>query len=450
MQNKRDCETEEVLGASSPSLYSVAPEGEPQAPEGMLSWMMALAYAHCANPRPFISHLIKSTPEHRLMNIGASFYMNHSLTANGMDAYAQLFVDVLGEATGDLACGDLTLLSLSHLLARKGFGLLAKQPRWCPVCLCEQLRAGHRPYRPLVWSLEFYRVCAKHKTVMLERCLACGSLQSSIPTLPSVLVCSECQASMVTLPRGKSIRLEPAQDEFEIWCATALEDLVAKRQILRSHGSLVQFRQNLVVLVDHFTDGGNKGLCNAVGIEIYGINHWITKAQRPSISVLLRLCYGVGVMPSAMFLPDILDAVSRESPVRAPIQPRQSNPLMGFQQREDIEKQLALILADPHDNRQLKAIARQVGFTSAVLKYWFPTQCTEIVRKNRACEVRRLELRYRDDHELLKATFQRLLATGLYPSRMRMNSELASRRVSLMRPDLFHAYEEMRAAVYGR
>ncbi|HEV7318817.1 MAG TPA: TniQ family protein [Ensifer sp.] len=450
MPKELDIDNGEVLGASRPSLYSVAPEGEPQAPEAMLSWMFALAHAHCVNPRPFISHLIRSTPEHRLMNIGASFYLNHSLTANGMDGYAKLFVEVLGDVTGERTCSELTLLPLSHLLARKGVGLLAKQPRWCPLCLCEQLRSGRRPYRPLVWSFEFYRVCTRHKAVMLERCLACGSLQSSIPTLPSVLVCSECQASMVSLPPGKSTRLEPAQDEFEIWCAIALEDLVAKRQVLQARGSLAQFRHNVNVLVDHFSDSGKVGLCSAVGMGIYGLNHWFGKVQRPSVSVLLRLCYGVGVMPSAMFLPDVLEHVSRETPICAPVQPRQSNPFIGFQQREDIEKQLALILADPHDNRRLKAIAQQVGFTSAVLKYWFPTQCAEIVRKNRACEVRRLELRYRTDHELLKAAFQRLLASGQYPSRMRVNSELAARRISLMRPDLFHAYEEMRAAVYGR
>ncbi len=450
MLSKLDREKDEVLGASSPSLYSVAPEGEPQAPEAMLSWVLALAHAHCANPRPFISHLIKNTPGHRFMNIGASFYQHQSSTANGMGTYAVMLVDALGEATGVPACGDLTFLSLSHLLQSKGVGFLAKHPRWCPLCLCEQLRLGRRPYRPLVWSLEFYRACSRHTTAMLDSCLACGSPQASIPALPSVLICSECQESLVSLPHGKSIGLERAHDEFEIWCATALEDLVAKRQLLAVRGSLAQFRLNLEVLVDHFSDGGRKGLCNAIGLQIHGLNHWISRAERPSLSVLLRLCYGVGAMPSAMFLPDVLAAVGREMPVRAPIQPRQSNPFMGFRQREDIEKQLALILADPLDNRPLVAIARQVGFTRAVLKYWFPTQCAEIVRKNRACEVRRLELRYRADHELLKATFQRLLAIGVYPSRLRVNGELASRHVSLKRPDLFKAYEEMRAAVYGQ
>lgn len=447
MQNRLDCENE-VLGASSASLYSVAPEGELQAPEAMLSWVLALAHAHCANPRPFVAHLIETAPKHRYMNIGASFYQSQSTTANGMDKYAMMFVDILGEATGESTCADLTFLPLSHLLCSKGMGFLAKQPRWCPLCLCEQLRSGRRPYRSLVWSLEFYRVCARHKIAMHDRCPACGSLQATLPTLPSVLVCSACQESMVALPDDERKRFEPAEDPFEIWCATALEDLVAQRQALSSRGSLAQFRVNLGVLVEHFTEGGRKALCNAVGLQIHGMGHWINKAQRPSISVLLRLCYGIDVMPAAMFLPNVVERVGREIPIHAPVQARQSNPYLGYRQREDIEKQLAWILADPLDTRPLVAIAGQVGFTRSVLKYWFPKQCADIVRKNRACEVRRLELRYHADHELLKATFQRLLAAGVYPSRMRVNSELATRHVSLKRPDLFRAYDEMRAAIY--
>lgn len=450
MQNRLDWGGEEVLGASRPSLYSVAPEGEPQAPEAMLSWVLALAHAHCANPRSFFSHLLQSTPKHRLVYLSASFYQHRCSTANGLGAYARMFVDVLKEAVDLPTCSDLTLLSLSHLLPHNGAGLLARNPRWCALCLCEQLRSGHRPYRPLVWSLDFYRVCAKHRTAMLERCLACGSPQPSLPNLPSVLVCWSCRESMVAQPHGKSITFEPAVDEFEIWCAAALEDLVARREVLRSHGTLAQFRANIDVLVDHFTDGGRKALCNAIGLQIYGMNHWVNKGQKPSIAVLLRICFGVGVMPAAMFLPGVREGVSREVPVRAPIRARLSNPPMGFRQREDIEKQLALILTDPRDNRPLAAIASQVGFTRAAIKYWFPKQCAEIVRKNRACEVRRLESRYKADHELLRATFQRLLATGFYPSRLRVNNELATRHVSLMRPDLFRAYEEMRAAVYDR
>lgn len=255
---------------------------------------------------------------------------------------------------------------------------------------------------------------------------------------------------MVAAPQGSSITFESVNDEFEIWCSVALEDLIAQREVLEARGSLAQLRANVDMLVDRFVDGSRKALCNAVGLQIYALNGWINKAERPSLASLLRLCYGVGAMPAAMFLPGILDCVSRAQPVLAPTGMRQVKPMLGYRQREDIERQLAVILADESDSRMLAAVAGQVGLSRHAIKYWFPKQCSEIVRKNRACEVRRLEARYRGDHEFLRAVFQRLLASGIYPGRRRINAELAARRVSLFRPDLFRAYEEMRAAAIER
>lgn len=450
MPNEREWDGEGVLGASSPSLYSVATEGTKEAPESMLSWVQAVARAHCANPRLFLSHLMAESPKYRHVWCGSTFFERDCSTANGLGTYARMFVDLLSEAADPKACSDLTLLSLSGLLSHNGEGLLAKSPRWCALCLCDQLRAGRRPHRPLVWALEFYRVCSKHGTAMLDRCLACGCQQACVPCLPSVLHCSVCEESMVVAPQDHSIAFDRVDDAFEIWCSAALEDLIARREFLETRGSLAQLRANVDLLVDRHADGSRKALCNAIGLQIYALNGWVNKAERPSLASLIRLCYGVGVMPAEMFLPGILDRVSRVPPVRAPAGMRQAKPMLGYRQREDIERQLAVVLADESDSRMLAAVANQVGLSRHAIKYWFPKQCQDIVRKNRACEVRRLEARYRADHEFLRAVFQRLLASGTYPGRRKINAELATRQVSLFRPDLFRAYEEMRAAALER
>lgn len=450
MHDKHDLNNEDVLGASRPSLYRVTPEGVPGAPEAMLSWMLALSHAHCANPRLLLSRIMAESIQYRNVWGGSTFFERDCSTANGLGVYARMFVDLLLGAAGTKECRDLTLLSLTGLLAHNGEGLLAKSPRWCTLCLCDQLRAGKRAHRPLVWSLEFYRICTRHGIAMLDRCLACGSPQACIPSLPSVLHCSACEESMVVAPQDHVIAFDRVDNPFEVWCSVALEDLIAKREVLEAHGSLAQFRTNVKLLAGRLARGSRKALCHAVGLPIYALNGWVNKSERPSLASLLRLCYGVGAMPAAIFLPGILDCVSRAQPVLAPTGVRQIRPMLGYRQREAIERQLAVILCDESDNRMLAAVASQVGLSRHAIKYWFPKQCREIVRKNRMCEVRRLEARYRADHEFLREAFQRLLANGVYPGRRRINDELAFRKISLFRPDLFRAYEEMRAAVFER
>lgn len=427
----------------SAALYPIKMEGSLDAPEGLLSWVVGLAQAHCVGPRAMLKELLSGSEQYDDIWRGSTFFERDCGTVNGLGAYARMMVELLGPALPP-EVNQMTLLGLSQLLPRNGEGLTAKRPRWCPLCLCDQARALQRPHFPLVWSFEYYRVCHIHHTAMQEHCPACGHMQSCIPCYPSLLHCGTCWESMLaSLPEGFDID-EPSASEFEQWCSVALVDLVSRLDLLRSTGSLVHLRSNVDAIVDRFTMGNRKRLCEDIGLQIYALNGWVNKDERPSLAVLLRLCHGIGLMPACIFLPDAISHVTRVSAVPSVFGPRLCRPMLGYRQRERIERRLEVVLADTSDHRGLAEVAEQVELSRHALKYWFPRQSRDIVRKNRACESRRLEKRYKEDHVFLHSIVQNMRAEGVYPSRRRVNAALSERRISLMRPDIFTAFELIR------
>lgn len=444
MHGELDPFTSERKNHHSFGLYLLEMEGTPSTPEGLLSWIVGLAQAHSLGPRVLLRHLLAGSDRYDDIWRGSAFFERDCGTVNGLGAYARMMVHLLETALPPES-PQMTLLGLSHLLPRNGEGLIAKNPRWCFHCLCEQVRASQRPHFPLVWSFEYYRVCHTHHMAMQEHCPACGNTQSYIPCFPSLLHCGTCGESMLaSLPDGFQIE-ESEATEFDKWCSVALVDLVSRLEVLQTDGSLMNLQSNVVAIVDRFTMGNRKRLCEDIGLQIYALNGWLNKNERPSLSVLLRLSHGIGLMPANLFLPDAVDHVTRTGAVASAASPRKCRPLLGYRQRERIEKQLQVISEDTTDHRGLAAVAEQVGLSRHALKYWFPRQSGDIVRKNRVCETRRVELRYKEDHDFLRSAIQFMHAEGIYPSRRRVNSKLSERRITLMRPDIQRAYERAMA-----
>jgi transcriptional regulator with XRE-family HTH domain/rRNA maturation protein Nop10 len=444
MHDEHDPFTSERKNHHSFGLYLLEMEGTPSTPEGLLSWIVGLAQAHSLGPRVLLRHLLAGSDRYDDIWRGSAFFERDCGTVNGLAAYARMMVHLLETALPPESY-QMTLLGLSHLLPRNGEGLTAKNPRWCFHCLCEQVRASQRPHFPLVWSFEYYRVCHIHHVAMQEHCPACGNTQSYIPCYPSLLHCGTCGESMLApLPDGFHME-DPDATEFDKWCSVALVDLVSRLEVLQADGSLLNLQSNVVAIVDRFTMGNRKRLCEDIGLQIYALNGWLNKNERPSLSVLLRLSHGIGLMPANLFLPDAVDHVTRTGAVASAASPRECRPLLGYRQRERIEKQLQVISEDTTDHRGLAAVAEQVGLSRHALKYWFPRQSGDIVRKNRVCETRRVELRYKEDHDFLRSAIQFMHAEGIYPSRRRVNSKLSERRITLMRPDIQRAYERAMA-----
>lgn len=425
------------------TLYPLKMGGSQEAPEGLLSWIVGLAQTHCLGPRILIKHLMSEDARYREVWSGVAFFERDCGTVNGLGTYARMMSDVLGDA-GAHDVSRMTLLALSHLFPRNGEGLLARQPRWCPACLCDQVRAGQRIHYPLFWSLEYYRTCHIHLTQMQECCPACSARQPHLPNYPSLSNCGVCgEPLLAALPEEAEGKEVPATG-YEQWSADALVDLIRRQRCLESEGSLATFRENIEAVVDRFSSGNRKRLCEQVGLQDYALNGWVNKGDRPSLAVLLRLCYGVGILPASMFLPDAVETSQRNCPATASASERENRPLLGYKQRERIERQLDSILNDPSDFRCLAAVAQQMGLTHHALKYWFARQSRDIVRKNRACTARKMQARFREEHDYLRTVMQDMRAEGVEPTRRKVDAELAKISIALCRRDLFSSYQTLR------
>lgn len=429
------------------ALFHVEPVGSSDAPEGLLSWLIAVSRAHSLSPRVFMKHLIEHSTAHRDLWSGTTFFDRDCVTINGYGKYARMATSLL-EGHAPVTLESMTLLKLVELFPHNGEGMLSRYPKWCVACLCDQARSGARPHLKLAWSLEHYRVCHVHKTPLTDRCPACGSLQSFFPIYPSVLHCNSCDRSLLA-ENTEGCQAEPSEPtEFDLWCANALNALLGRRAELGAHGSVVAFRRNVADIVRRLSPGNKKGLCESVGLQAYALNGWLNKDEKPSMSVLLRFCFGVSIGVADMFLPGAANLASEPKVVISVPDERCARPMLGFEQRKHMERLLEVIVSDTMDCRPLSLVATQLGLSRSAMKYWFRQQCREIVKKNRSFESRRQEGRYRADHEFLHAIVQSLRANGVNPSRRRVDAELKKNGLALARPDLFLAYERLHG--FGR
>ena len=240
----------------------------------------------------------------------------------------------------------------------------------------------------LAWSLEHYRVCHMHKVPLSERCPACGSLQSFFPIYPSVLHCNSCDRSLLAeIPEDVQTDSENAT-QFDLWCASALMTLLARRAELGASGSMATFRGNVADIIHRLSPGNKKKLCESVGLQAYALNGWLNKDERPSMSVLLKFCFGISVNVADMFLPGAADLATEPNNLAAASSERRARPMLGFEQRKQMVRLLEVIIADMMDCRPLSLVAAQLGLSRSAMKYWFRPECREKKKKNRSFESR--------------------------------------------------------------
>lgn len=430
----------------TPGWVQLEPQSTSESPEGLLSWVIGLSMVHSLGPRTLIKHLASSSVEYEAQWCDAAFFDRHSGTVNGIAHYAQMILKLLRkEDKPDFQY--MTLLGLRHLLPPNGEGFLVKSPRWCTGCLCDQARRGARPHHPLIWSFEHYRFCEMHKVHLSQQCSACGATQSFIPIYPSLLHCNSCGEPLLRPTSEAQPELNShvlISTDFDRWCSRALIHLVNNIPILQTDGSLAHFRNNLQTLVLHHADGNRARFCESIQLQPRAINGWLGKGERPSLGMLLRISYAVGVFPAKLFLPDLTQRGYFSNLRVGGASARASRPILGDHARETISRQLQIILHSPDYFLTLNETAASVKLTRHALKYWFPLEAIEIVRKARAQSDRKLVARYKMDHDMLREIVLSLQTNQIYPSRRLVEAELRKRKLSLMRPDLLQLFQQLR------
>lgn len=407
--------------------------------EGLISYIVRIAAAHSVSPTRLLRKIYAVENPEIAEFLYPSFFNQYSSTVNGLGKYAELFVAHTESLTGAKVLALSTLLPLSDLLPSTGCGLLSDTPKWCPECIQEMLITHNDSYRPLIWSLKFYRACTKHKQPLIDICLHCDRVQPFIPRYPDLSRCAYCY-------QGLNVR-KPGEDfeftEFDYWVFTALEDLIAN---LNRFGQVVAantFVTFIKCAVEHFSKGNQSAFCKSIGLNSWAVKGWLRNNEKPSLPQLLAICYGMDTLPSEIFLKPWDEVFTHQALRRIPekIVDRAERPLLKDGQLTELKHSITAIANDETDYRPLAIVARQLGHRSTCLKYWFPIESAKISKKFAA---NKKAIGLKNAQAAIAAVsniVEEIRGRGEYVSNRKVNDRLLRKGMSLAKPILFRAFK---------
>jgi len=418
-------------------LFSLAPygTGTPDQ-EGLLSLIVRTCHAHAANPRRMIS-VIFPTAEPLVAKIAsAPFFGKLAGTVNGLGQYAELFVSATEQLTGQRNLAALTMLPWRGLFPHNGQGFLARQRRWCPLCLIQPTPDGGPVPVPLVWSLEAYSCCAKHGCQLEERCPHCGKVQPYLPRYPNLGICDYCRGALGECTPDKEV------SPIDRWIAEGIGNMLARNTELGFSPDAVTFLNFLGTQVNGLAGGNRAAFCRAIGLAEHAMKGWFNKGERPSMTQFLSVCYGTQTMPSAVFASVPSENAKplglRKLPHKLKMRKLRPRPIAS--ERADIERSLGRKLAESNAD-SVSTIASELGVGVGCLRYWFPEQCANLSKRHRVASKARSIERQGAQRRRLEEIVREIVRDGHYPSRRRVNSYLRKESMSLAQP---HLGEEMR------
>jgi hypothetical protein len=191
---------------SIPSLLALP---DPILDESPASWMLRLCHYHQSWPNQVFD----------VLSLRKVTDLDVQLSLESMRRLS--YATSVKEAS--LSCLDSMFFHIRSCEQRQAAFLLNWSPkgyssyRYCPNCL----REDPVPYWHFTWRMAYFRVCPKHRCVMLDRCLACNAMLEAFPTRkrgffeaadrPICRFCLACRADLAQfhtkiLPNCKQLR----------------------------------------------------------------------------------------------------------------------------------------------------------------------------------------------------------------------------------------------------
>ena len=407
--------------------------------EGMTSYLIRLARAHAVNPRRLIrEEFLNATSDPERFRFVAR-YTNYLGTIDGIGRHASAFASLLAELTTLSTLRHLTLLPLADLLPHNGAGLLVRQPRWCPECLAEMLHSEIEVTRPLVWSLELYRICHRHRRPMTDICRGCGKTEPFVPAYPDLAHCAHCRASIAD---GEAWAHSEPMSDMDIWIAESLADLAAHLPALDGIATRERFMAFLTTAIAERAGGNQARFCEAMGLPRWATKRWLAQGERPTLPQILAIAYGLELRPAAMFLSGTVPLAFAPRRLPTKVCGRSPRPLLDAVDRRRLGKALTGITTDPADARSLTELAQTFGLTRSCLKYWFPDECAATRHKHANACRRAAAARAQVDRDKVIEVVSAMAEQGVYPGRRKVNAVLRQFGTSLARPELLETYRK--------
>lgn len=405
--------------------------------EGLVSYIVRLGASHSVSPRLLVRKIFPEAGAELRQSHYAPFFSRHAGTVNGLGKYAEAFSSAVAALNGLDSARQLTLLALKNVLPANGAGLTGRHPKWCPTCLAEMKSRGEESYHPLAWSLAAVNTCPVHKRSLQNACSHCGRRQPFFPNYPDLGLCAHCKSPLWD---GSMIAHDPAP--ADLWLANAAGDLIKHLADIENVDTLGNFIAFLNTMIQAHADGNRAAFCRKIGLPKWALTGWMTHGRRPSLPQMLSVCHGLGMMPSRIFLgAEDGRAVAVPANQSSKFFVRKERPNLDAEERRKINAELSRILSKQVSPIPLAEVARSFGLTRSCLSYWFPKECAEVTKLHSSFQRKLRRRRYREQHDYVDRVVIKLIKEGLYPGRKQVDTILRTQGISLMRKDLFDAYQ---------
>lgn len=423
-------------------LYSLPPIGTgTTSAEGMISYIIRLAAAHSVSPRRLImNEFTKVYPKIAQYRRHGPFFETTARSINGLHQFSELFVTIIETLCGLSTARDLTLLSLKALLPFNGTGLIAPTPQWCSTCYAEMLESNKDIYRPLAWSFELYRVCSRHGNTMVDRCPSCNKFQYQFPSSPIIGYCCHCGIWL-----GKRSDTASYATPFELWIASAIEEIITNLPLLGNLATRDQLVCQLNNAINHYTDGNRCRFCREIGIPEIAVHYWLSSDKRPSLPQWLAISYGTGIGP-VRFLEEKFASASKKSTLRklpCQLKPRSRRSPLTAVQHQTIQSELNTIAVAGNGSTSVTMLAEKHQLTRSHIRHLWPDLCRQISSNYRETVKARSKEDLAQKCRITMDTVDILLKSGCYPSQIHMRDALdrIGFGISLANPAIRDAYK---------
>jgi AraC-like DNA-binding protein len=261
--------------------------------EGLSSYLMRLAGAHCVRPHAIIRTLMKPYLDTYCPGLAETNKVERWFnfpTFDGASAPVSAFVGALEALTLREDLASLTLVALDGLVPIKD--LVARSRRWCPLCYREDRLTG-TPHSRLLWAMQDAQACPIHKVRLVDHC-GCAPEERlrTGEAKPSPSICVQCGKDL-----GRDDVATVAATREELIRATLIADFLLAAETDRpdSKKGLQTFLAESIRI--HF-DGNAAAFARSIDVGKTRLHAWLWGDHFPTFRALVSIAqtHGCGIM----------------------------------------------------------------------------------------------------------------------------------------------------------
>lgn len=221
-------------------------------------------------------------------------------SVNGFGETSKIWADALAAATLRSNLQFLTLSPLDGIFARQR--AFRRHRAWCPRCYSDWLSAGV-VYEPLLWAVNLVMICPRHYYPLEEECPHCHRQLTPLAVNSRPGRCSFCQEWLGSSHKERPPATGQIADEA-LWRANAVGQLLACVPQIDPKSLGRVFARNLQDCVNTVFHGNVLAFAESCRVSQSACRSHVLGEYLPTIDVVLRICYRLGIPITALFEAD--------------------------------------------------------------------------------------------------------------------------------------------------